>query len=350
VSSTSIVLSGDNEPSDRPTDDGLTPEEIRDRLFLERKVERAFYEAGRALRELRDRRLYRSTHGTFEDYCRDRFAHSRQRANFLIAGATVYENLTTIGCQNQEGEAPSTIGCQNPGGENLTTIGCQNRGGEAPSTIGCQNPGGEAPSTIGCQNPGGENLTTIGCQNRGGEDLTTISAQILPTTERQVRPLTQLEPQQQREVWREAVTESGGKVPSARVVSDIVQRIRERTRVPIAYRVGDVVEILVKDNPELRGMGGCWAIVSEVREFSLLIRAWNEEYTVREENLKDLGYSPAQREEVRKLSDRLTQLSLTGEETVKAIGAALGKLKRPYLTPLEEKLLAWLESESGVSG
>jgi hypothetical protein len=97
-------------------------------------------------------------------------------------------------------------------------------------------------------------------------------------------------------------------------------------------------------------MGGCWAIVSEVREFSLLIRAWNEEYTVREENLKDLGYSPAQREEVRKLSDRLTQLSLTGEETVKAIGAALGKLKRPYLTPLEEKLLAWLESESGVSG
>jgi hypothetical protein len=180
--------------------------------------------------------------------------------------------------------------------------------------------------------------------------LTTIRAQILPTTERQVRPLTQLEPQQQREVWREAVTESGGKVPSARVVSDIVQRIRERTRVPIAYRVGDVVEILVKDNPELRGMGGCWAIVSEVREFSLLIRAWNEEYTVREENLKDLGYSPAQREEVRKLSDRLTRLSSIDEETVKAIGAALGKLKRPYLTPLEEKLLAWLESESGVSG
>jgi hypothetical protein len=96
-------------------------------------------------------------------------------------------------------------------------------------------------------------------------------------------------------------------------------------------------------------MGGCWAIVIEVREFSVLAKAWNGEYTVREENLRDLCYSPAQREEVRKLSDRLTRLSSIEEETVKAIASALGKLKRPYLTLLEEKLLALLESESGVS-
>ncbi|MBD2249553.1 hypothetical protein H6G26_40955 [Nostoc sp. FACHB-888] len=37
----------------------LTEQEIRDRLHLERKVERAFFEAGKALSELRDRRLYR---------------------------------------------------------------------------------------------------------------------------------------------------------------------------------------------------------------------------------------------------------------------------------------------------
>lgn len=40
-------------------------------MFLERKVERAFYEAGKALMEIRDRRLYRSTYKTFEEYCRD---------------------------------------------------------------------------------------------------------------------------------------------------------------------------------------------------------------------------------------------------------------------------------------
>ena len=51
-------------------------------LHLERKVERAFFEAGKALAELRDRRLYRSSHRTFKDYCRDRFGHSRQKSNY----------------------------------------------------------------------------------------------------------------------------------------------------------------------------------------------------------------------------------------------------------------------------
>ena len=55
----------------------LSEAEQRDRLILERRVERAVFEAGKALAELRDRRLYRSTHKTFEEYCRDRFGHSR---------------------------------------------------------------------------------------------------------------------------------------------------------------------------------------------------------------------------------------------------------------------------------
>jgi hypothetical protein len=42
--------------------DHLSQEEELQRLHLERKVERAFYEAGKALMELRDQRLYRSTH------------------------------------------------------------------------------------------------------------------------------------------------------------------------------------------------------------------------------------------------------------------------------------------------
>ncbi len=46
--------------------DPLTIDEESDRFSWERKVERAFYEAGKALRELRNRRLYRSTHFTFE--------------------------------------------------------------------------------------------------------------------------------------------------------------------------------------------------------------------------------------------------------------------------------------------
>ena len=74
----------------------LTEEEQRDRLHLERKVERAFFEAGKALAELRDRRLYRSSHRTFEEYCRDRFGHSRRQSYLLIDAAVVFDNLVEI--------------------------------------------------------------------------------------------------------------------------------------------------------------------------------------------------------------------------------------------------------------
>ncbi len=80
----------------------LTEQEQSDRLFLERKVERAFFEAGKALAELRDRRLYRSTHKTFEEYCQDRFGYTRIAASYKIAAATVMDNLLTNGLQNSE--------------------------------------------------------------------------------------------------------------------------------------------------------------------------------------------------------------------------------------------------------
>ncbi|MCC5669019.1 hypothetical protein LC653_35475 [Nostoc sp. CHAB 5784] len=261
----------------------LTEEEQRDRLHLERRVERAFFEAGKALMELRDRRLYRSTHKTFEDYCRDRFGHSRQKSNYLIAAADVYENLTTI-----------------------------------------------------C------------CQNLPPEDLTTNGSQILPTSEGQVRPITKLEPQEQWEVWQQAVELAGGKVPTGRIVKDVVQRIMERTKVPNTYQLGEVCQILAKDNPELRGKGGCWAIVSVVNDFSCTVRMWDGEYTVGLQHLKSFNYLPAECQQVQEISDRISRVySDSLEETVKSLLQSLGKVNRPYLTPVEEKLLSVLESEYG---
>ncbi|NCR42938.1 MAG: hypothetical protein GPJ09_00785 [Microcystis aeruginosa SX13-01] len=105
--------------------DDLTPDEERQRLFWERKVERAFYEAGTALKELRDRRLYRSTHKTFEEYCRDRFGYSRRKIDYLISGSEVFENLQTrtIGSQSDRDET-RTIGSQSDRDE-TRTIGSQ---------------------------------------------------------------------------------------------------------------------------------------------------------------------------------------------------------------------------------
>ncbi|MBD2248221.1 hypothetical protein [Nostoc sp. FACHB-888] len=259
----------------------LTQDEQRDRLHLERKVERAFFEAGKALMELRDRRLYRSTHKTFEDYCRDRFGHSRQKSNYLIAAADVYENLTTI-----------------------------------------------------C------------CQNSGIDDLTTNSSQILPTSEGQVRPMTKLEPQEQWEVWQTAVEVAGGKVPSGRVVKDVIERIMERTQVPNTYQLGEVCQILAKDNPDLRGKGGCWGIVNHVGEFSCTVKTWDGEYTVGLQHLKSYNYLPAECEQMRVICDRINRVySISLEESVQKFLESLGKLKRFYLTGLEEKVLSVLESE-----
>ncbi|WP_298907251.1 hypothetical protein [uncultured Nostoc sp.] len=259
----------------------LTEEEQSDRLHLERKVERAFFEAGKALTELRDRRLYCSTHKTFEEYCRDRFGHSRQQSNYLIAAANVYENLTTIGCQNV-----------------------------------------------------------------ADENLTTRQSQILPTSERQVRPMTKLESQEQQEVWQTAVEIAGGKVPTGRIVKDVVQRIMERTQVPNTYQIGEVCQILAKDNPELRGKGGCWGIISTVNEFSCTVKAWDGELTVGLKHLKSYEYLLAECEQMQRICDRLSRVySDLLEETVKNLLQSLGKVNRPYLTAVEEKLLSVLESE-----
>lgn len=71
----------------------LTQQEANERHRLELKVERAFYEAGIALRQLREQRLYRSTHRNFEDYCQDRFGMTRRKDDYLITAAGVFENL-----------------------------------------------------------------------------------------------------------------------------------------------------------------------------------------------------------------------------------------------------------------
>lgn len=59
---------------------------------LEGIIERGlatFVEVGSALLEIRDGRLYRETHGTFEDYCAERWNLKRQRAYELIEAASV---------------------------------------------------------------------------------------------------------------------------------------------------------------------------------------------------------------------------------------------------------------------
>lgn len=78
----------------------LSYDEEQEREHLEKLVERAFYEAGKALRTLCDKKLYRSTHTTFEQYCRDRFGFERRQSYRLIEAAGVIDNIVEM-CPNR---------------------------------------------------------------------------------------------------------------------------------------------------------------------------------------------------------------------------------------------------------
>ncbi|MCC5633020.1 hypothetical protein LC613_36455 [Nostoc sphaeroides CHAB 2801] len=139
---------------------------------------------------------------------------------------------------------------------------------------------------------------------------------------------------------------AGGKVPTGRIVKDVVQRIMERTQVPNTYQLGEVCQILVKDNPELRCKAGCWGIVSAVNEFSCTVRMWDGEYAVGLQHLKSYNYLPAECQQMQVICDRISRVYSGGlEESVQRFLESLGKLNRAYLMDLEEKVLKVLESE-----
>lgn len=54
----------------------------------------SFYEVGSALLTIRDSKLYRGTHGTFEAYCLDKWGMSRIHAYRLIDSCKVVDNVT----------------------------------------------------------------------------------------------------------------------------------------------------------------------------------------------------------------------------------------------------------------
>ncbi len=204
----------------------LTEEELVDRHRLELKVERAFREAGLALAQLRNRRLYRSTHSSFEAYCRDRFGMQRAYPYRLIDAAMVVDNL-------------------------------------------------------------------------------------LPTTESQCRPLARLEPDVQRQAWNEAVEATGGKVPTASTVKNIVQRLKERgtTPPPIPFQKGDVLLIRGLGNLELRKYDGQWAIALCINEYTVNLAIDGLDVAVKPQFLEPVD--PKYWAEIRAVNARITRLQFS---------------------------------------
>ncbi|QLE46096.1 hypothetical protein FD723_37690 (plasmid) [Nostoc sp. C052] len=75
---------------------------------------------------------------------------------------------------------------------------------------------------------------------------------------------------------------------------------------------------------------------------------WDGEYAVGLQHMKSFNYLPAECEQMRVICDRISRVySDSLEETVKSLLQSLGKVNRPYLTAVEEKLLSVVELEYG---
>jgi len=60
-----------------------------------------FVEVGAALLEIRGHRLYRETHATFEDYCRERWSFTDRRARYLMEAAEIGTMVPNVGNERQ---------------------------------------------------------------------------------------------------------------------------------------------------------------------------------------------------------------------------------------------------------
>lgn len=265
VASPLIIVEEDLELSDA---------EALERHRLELRVERAFYEAGSALRELRDKRLYRSTHQTFEEYCRERFGYQRRHSYQLIEAAAVVENL---------------------------------------------------------------------CANGAQKSLDINGAQVLPTSERQVRALTQLEPAEQIEVWQQAVEAAGNKVPNGRIVKSIVEQLKQKPLIQAAdyCACGDVFTLTLLDGT-MRKYNGCWAIASGINDFTIALDVHDTTILVKPENLQPID-DPDARRQLPQVLKRIRQLRDVGllDRAAYTMLESLGR--QTYLTDLEDKFLCFME-------
>lgn len=92
------------------TEQSLSKSEQSNLLKYEEVISRnlkVFSEVGTALLAIRDGRLCRETHGTFEAYCREKLGMSRPRAYQLIDAAQIVENVSTV-VDNPEVALPLT--------------------------------------------------------------------------------------------------------------------------------------------------------------------------------------------------------------------------------------------------
>ncbi len=264
----------------------LTESEAVERHRLELKVERAFVEAGLALRSLRELRLYRSTHKTWEEYCQDRFGFNRHSANFKIAASMVVENLATFSNQNLSYENKQVLPTKETQVRPLAKLKPEEQRSVWQRSV--EAAGGKVP------------------------------------TERLVKA----------EVLRH---------------KGIVERLKEKHHISAteSYKVGDAFTLTALPWTE-RKYNGCSCVAIAVNDFTVVVDVHDGTLAVKPDSLKPID-EPDARRQLPIILLRIKRLRNCGllDRCAYTVLESLGR--QTYLTPLEEKFLTVMEQEYGIN-
>ena len=169
-------------------------------------------------------------------------------------------------------------------------------------------------------------------------NLTKNLCQTLPTKFEQVRHLTSLEPDEQCQVWQEAIEQAGGKLPSGRIVKGIVECLKERntTLSPIPHNVGDVVLVRGMGNPDLRKHNGRWAIAIAINEYTITVALDGKNIIVKPQFLEEVD--PKYWAEIKVMHERIMRLQ-QNRELDPAEDAVLEVLQRRTCFTLKQMVL-----------
>jgi hypothetical protein len=100
---------GSSEVAQKPVAAATVPRTINYQLAQHERTIVAglatFKDVGSALLAIRDGKLYRTAHKTFESYCQARWSFSRVRAHQLIEAAETDSVLTTVNKPSNEAQA-----------------------------------------------------------------------------------------------------------------------------------------------------------------------------------------------------------------------------------------------------
>ena len=172
--------------------------------------------------------------------------------------------------------------------------------------------------------------------------------QILPTRQRQLRPIVKakLDDNAQVEVWSMAIALAEGKVPSSSIVTEAVNLyLAEDDTQPNPFTEGEICQIIVRGNNKLKGKAGSWCIVEEVNDAYCVVNTWNSQLSIPYRNLESKGFDEEEYRAIEDVGVRMTKLHQTGKLDKAALWVlnGLAKLDKPELTPLEENLLQVIE-------